>query len=292
MIRRFAVLAPGLVVSALSCLLASAAFAADDAAPAAAAPTTAPALEVVRLRPVDDEAKAVSPIDQMVDSLLAKVTNKETGEPSHQEAFDEIVGLEQPAVSRLATVLHDQNAAFDARWVAARALGKIGGTRATKELREALAKDHFSMVRVAAIRGLKDLHDEGSFDAYVKALGDDAVVVRSAAADALGALGDPRAVPPLVKALDRDDNFYRGRSLWVRRHIIAALGATESKSTVPVLMKALDDSDPTVHREAISQLERVTRVSFRIPAANEMEWMNKATPKWKAWWEQNKKDYL
>lgn len=274
---------------ALCCALASLALPAF----ASAASADAPNLEVVKLKPAED-APAVKPgaLDKEIDGLLVKISDKETSEIDHKSAFDELVRFDEPASAHLAVVLHDQNANFNQRWVAARALGKIGGPVATKELRETLAKDKFSMIRLAAIQGLKDIRDEGSFDAYVKALGDDALVVRSAAADALGALADPKAIPSLVQALDREDNFYKGRSLWVRRHIVAALGNTESRSTVPVFIKALDDADPNVHREAIAQLERVTKVTFKVPAANEDDWMNKATPKWKAWWEQNKKDWL
>ncbi len=262
--------------------------------PVAAFAESAPALEVVKLKPAAEAtpASATSNIDPLVDGLLARIVDKETAEVDHKAAFDELVKVDEPAVPRLGFVLHEQAGNYNARWVAARALGRIGGPKATKELRDTLAKDKFSMIRVAALSGLKDIRDEGSFDAYVKALGDDAMVVRSAAADALAGLADPKGIPALVKALDREDNFYKGRSLWVRRHIIAALGATESRTTVPVFIKALDDMDPNVHREAIAQLERVTKVTFKVPASNEDDWMTKATPKWKTWWEQNKKDYL
>ena len=252
---------------------------------------SAPALGVVKLKPAD-EAAVLSSVDKEIDALLARISDKATGEIADKQDFDAIVTMADRAVPRLSAVLHDQAARFDQRWVAARALGKIGGKPATRSLRRALAEDKFSMVRLAAITGLKDLGDEGSYDAFIKALGDDAMVVRSAAADALGALGDARAVDPLVRALDREDNFYKGRSLWVRRHIVAALGRIESRAAVSTLIRALDDADPTVSREAVASLERLTRVQFRIPARDQEEWMTKATPKWKSWWEENKKDYL
>lgn len=252
---------------------------------------SAPALEVVKLKP-GGNGGAKSAIDKQVDTLLARIADKETDEISDKQDFETLVALDEPAVVRLGGVLRDQNARFDHRWVAARALGRIGGTQATKTLRSTLAEDKFSMVRLAAIKALIDLNDVGSFDAFVKALNDDAMVVRSAAADALGHIGDPKAVDPLIQALDREDNFYKGRSLWVRRHIVAALGKLESRSSVPRLVKALDDMDPTVKNEAIASLERVTKVSFRVPASNDAERVSRATPKWKSWWEENKKDYL
>ncbi len=262
-------------------LLSTSAQAAEDA----------PALEVVRLKP-GAAGGAMSALDKEVDTLLGRIADKETDEISDKQDFDTLVTMDEPAIARLTGVLRDQNARFDHRWVAARALGRIGGPASTNALRTTLAEDKFSMVRLAAIKALIDLNDVGSFEAFVKALGDEAMVVRSAAADALGHLGDPKAVDPLIKALDREDNFYKGRSLWVRRHVVAALGKIESRSSVPRLVKALDDNDLTVKGEAIASLERVTKVSFRVPAANDAERISRAAPKWKTWWEENKKDYL
>lgn len=268
-------------VVAASTFLSFPAFAADSV----------PALEVVKLKP-DTGEKSVSSVDKEVDQTLARIADKETDEISDKADFDRLLELDAAAIPRLSKVLADGNARYDHRWVCARALGRIGGPKATEALRGTLEKDKFSMMRLAAIHGLKDINDAGSFDAMVKALKDEAMVVRSAAADALGALGDPRAVKPLVDALDREDNFYRGRSLWVRRHIVDALGKIESRAAVAVFIDKLDDADTGVALSAINGLERVTKVSFRVPAANQEEWRVRTAPKWKSWWAENKKDYL
>jgi len=266
---------------------------------ASAAEPESPVLDVVKLKPADGSPAAPTPAaakltdaDQEVLSALAVISDKSVDQASKNSAFGRIVGMDEQAIARLEAVLRDGNARFDQRWVSARALGKIGGKPAIKILRSVLETDKFSMIRLAAIEALKDLNDPGSFDDFVKCLTDDALVVRSAAADALGTLGDARAVDPLTKALDREDNFYKGRSLWVRRHIVAALGSIESRSSVKVLIKALDDVDPAVKGEAVSALERVTKVTFRVPASTEDERISKTLPKWKSWWQENKKDYL
>jgi HEAT repeat protein len=278
-------------VALLSVGFARPAFADDSADAAADEPTGTPALEVVRLKP-SDATIVSSAADKTVDLLLTRISDKQTGEIEHKAAFDQLVSLDDAALNRLGQILRDPNARFDQRWVSARALGRIGGMPAVRLLRTTLAEDKFSMIRLAAIAGLKDLNDAGSYDLLVKCLQDDALVVRSAAADALGTLGDARAVDPLIQALNREDNFYKGHSLWVRRHIIAALGAIDSRASVKALIKALDDQDPTVTREAIASLERVTKVTFKVPANDDAELVAKATPKWKSWWETNKKDYL
>lgn len=251
----------------------------------------APVLEVVKLKPAATGQK-LTPVDQEVDQVLARISDKETDEISDKTDFDRLIELEKAAVPRLSAVLKDPNAKYDHRWVSARALGKIGGKDAVATLRKTLDTDKFSMMRLAAIQGLRDSDDAGSFDAFIKALSDDAMVVRSGAADALGDLGDPKAVKPLIDALNREDNFYKGRSLWVRRHIVDALGKIESRSAVATLIQTLDDQDSSVSVAAVTSLERVTKVSFRVPAANQTEWLARTAPKWKSWWEENKKDYL
>ena len=251
----------------------------------------APVLEVVKLKP-SATAEKLTPVDQEIDQVLARISDKETDEISDKTDFDRLLELDQAAVIRLSQVLRNANAKYDHRWVAARALGKIGGKDATKTLRAVIAEDKFSMMRLAAIHGLKDMNDPKSYEVFVKALTDDAMVVRSAAADALGTLGDPRAVGPLVDALNKEDNFYRGRSLWVRRHIVSALGKIESRSAVSTLIQTLDDADHTVGVAAVASLEQVTKVSFRVPAKDSQERLARTAPKWKSWWEENKKDYL
>lgn len=252
--------------------------------------TSAPVLEVVKLKPAT--AGKRTPVEQEIDQLLARIADKETDEISDKADFDRILEIDAAAVPRLSAVLKDANAKYDHRWVSARALGKIGGKDAVAMLRSTATGDKFSMMRLAAIHGLKDLNDPASYDVFLKALQDDAMVVRSAAAQALGQLGDPRAVTPLVQALNREDNFYRGRSLWVRRHIVSALGKIESRAAVSVLIMTLDDADHTVGAAAVASLEQVTKVSFRVPAANSQERLARTAPKWKSWWEENKKDYL
>lgn len=268
-----------------------ASFFALPASQAIAAEAAAPALEVVKLKPAAT-AEKLTPVDQEVDQVLARIADKETDEISDKTDFDRLIELEKAAVPRLSAILKNPNGQYDQRWVSARALGRIGGKDSIKTLRSTLAEDKFSMMRLAAIQGLKDSNDAGSFDAFVTALNDDAMVVRSGAADALGALGDPRAVAPLIAALNREDNFYRGRSLWVRRHIVSALGRIDSRSAVATLIQTLDDADRSVGTAAVTSLELVTKVSFRVPAANQQEWLARTAPKWKSWWEENKKDYL
>lgn len=258
---------------------------------ASSASADPPPLKVIKLQP-KSEAPATQP--SPVQRYLVRIADDRTDTMSDQQDFNSIVEMNDSAVPVLGAVLRDPNKPFDQRWIAARALGKIGGPEALGHLKYTLENDKFSMARVAAISALNDLGDRSVRESVEKALEDDAMIVRSHAADALTRLGDHRSLPSLWKALDREDNYYKGHSLWVRKHIVATIGNLQSKKAVPRLVELLDDEDLRVGLEAINGLEKVTRFSFRVPVtkADAREYTKAVAPKWKQWWEENKSDYL
>jgi hypothetical protein len=250
-----------------------------------------PPLKVIKLQPQAN----VKPAGLQPEILrqLKRIIDDRTDVMSDRQDFETLTEMGGRAVPALGSILRDTDIGFGERWVAARALGRIGGSEARGHLVDTLENDRFSMARLAAIRGIRDLRDRSTVPIIAKYLEDDAMVVRSAAADALGELRDISAAPALLKALDREDNFYKGRSLWVRQHIVAALGEVQSRNAVPRLVQLLDDEDPRVGLAAIQSLGKITRLTFRVPGADtSIEYTRAAAPKWKAWWEENKSDYL
>jgi HEAT repeat protein len=74
--------------------------------------------------------------------------------------------------------------------------------------------------------------------------------VRSAAAEALGRIGDPRAIFPLVDAL-------RDSSSFVRRAAAIALGQMQAKEAQGAMIRALEDPNFYVRRAAINALGKL-----------------------------------
>ncbi len=147
------------------------------------------------------------------------------------------------------------------RWVCIRVLGKIDSPPGIQAL-ERLLHDDISGIRAAAAAALGDAGHREHAEKVAALLEDPAVIVRAAAADALTLLAAPSAVPYLSRALDDPSNFYRGESLWVRRHYVDALGASQDKGALPALVRCLDDGDATVVDAALQALEKVSGVSF------------------------------
>jgi len=137
---------------------------------------------------------------------------------------------------------------------AARALGWIGDTRATVVLRRALSSPG-GRLRAAAAEAVGRLARSGRPDpeavpaliALLESKSDD---VRSAAAFALGRIGDRRALDPLLKAARDRDELVCARAL-------EALGLLGDGKALDALVKATGDRRVRVRSAAVEALGRI-----------------------------------
>jgi HEAT repeat protein len=142
------------------------------------------------------------------------------------------------AVEPLIKALGDEDE--DVCMNAAEALGEIGDTRAVGPLIKNLSARTFGRssindTKTSQLSATWALADIGvaAVEPLIKALGDEDDDVRWLAADALGEIGDERAVEPLIKAL-RDDNVHCAAE---------ALGNIGDVRAVEPLIKALEDEE-------------------------------------------------
>lgn len=189
-----------------------------------------------------------------------------------------LVKIGAPAVKPLVAVLKGSDSWVLARSTAAKALGGIGRARAVPPLVAAL-KDSDDGVRQRAAEALGEIGDARAVEPLVVALKDSDYRVCSAAAralvkigppsvkaliavlkyndsyvrqqtvEALGEIGDARAVPPLLAALKDSDGGVR----WV---VAEALGKIGDARAVEPLVSALKDSDHEVRWAAASALKK------------------------------------
>jgi HEAT repeat protein/beta-lactamase regulating signal transducer with metallopeptidase domain len=109
--------------------------------------------------------------------------------------------------------------------------------------------DANAVVRIAAANSLGTLGDPRAIAALAKALREDTDArVREAAAHALGDIDDPRAVGPLLDALKTE------RAPNVREKIVHALGEIDDPSAVAGISAVLKDPSVAVRRAAVSAL--------------------------------------
>jgi len=179
-------------------------------------------------------------IRDAAEEALRKIGSSTWARASAAKALGQIG--DETAVPVLMKQLEDPNSTVRLRVV--RALSRIGDARAARPLAKLLASEEDGEVReeIAGAFGTQGLVGPAIVDACIRALSDESRSVRSRAARALGRLANPRAALPLVGAL--------GDSYWsVRRdaeNSIMNLGPR----AVPPLIDALDSRKPVVRLRA------------------------------------------
>ena len=87
---------------------------------------------------------------------------------------------------------------------------------------------------------------------------DPALVVRTAAVETLFDLKSSESTAKLWKSLNFKENFRKGKSLWVRSHIMRALSEFAEKKDIKRFAHHLNDKDKKVQVWAVRGIERVT----------------------------------
>lgn len=200
-----------------------------------------------------------------------------------QARFDEIVARGAHALPTLSRIYRDKSSAELEIWVAARAMGRIGGDGARNTLVGGLASPRI-ITRLGAVSALEIMKDKESAEALEKALFDRAMAVRAAAADALAAIGSRNSSLALSEALNIPANFKDGKSLFVRRHIVDALGSIGSIGGLEALVGTLGDDEPAMRLAAVHSLQQITGMNFRGGAGPEAPVSADEIQSWQNWW--------
>lgn len=152
-------------------------------------------------------------------------------------------------------LLHDPE--VNVRYQAAVSLGDLARPEAVRSLNQALGDDEW--VQFAVIEALMKIRDESSINAFVRALDKSSELVASMIIDALGELGNIKAVPMLMKRLDNSPAALRNKILRAIVRImgsrsLALLSPDERKRIGFYLLVALDDEDPEIQDAAMAGL--------------------------------------
>jgi HEAT repeat protein len=145
----------------------------------------------------------------------------------------------EPLLEPLAAALADDDDA-ERRNAARTALATLAGpgaaapAAALRKLRELIHSPDLSDVRLLAASALGESGNPAARHDLESALADPQPNVVSAASDALGILGDTRAVPALLEIAGRGD-------FWIRASAIVALGRLGDSRAIPVLTAALKE---------------------------------------------------
>ncbi|KKO19819.1 MAG: hypothetical protein DCC43_07735 [Candidatus Brocadia sp.] len=164
-------------------------------------------------------------------------------------AAKELVKLKDPSViDVLIQAISDTSE--EVRAEAIQALGEIGDERAVKPLVHALDDESLN-VREKAAKSLGKLGKREAGDALISALSKNTdLSIVCALIEALGQIGDPRAVEPLLMFLTHKESQ-------IREYTAAALGKLRDSRAVDALIAALNDEQERVRWYAADSLGKI-----------------------------------
>ncbi len=116
------------------------------------------------------------------------------------------------------------------------------------KLVEAMGSDDAATRRAATSALMK--MDKAAVPALLAGLNNRNLEVQIASADALGRIGDEKAVKPLLRLVPKGDHRLRAAA-------IEALGNIGDRSAMPALIKAANDKDDLVQKTAIAAMLRI-----------------------------------
>jgi HEAT repeat protein len=156
------------------------------------------------------------------------------------------------------TLLADSE--VNVRYQAAVSLGELGHSEAAKCLNKALQDEEW--VQFAVIEALKKIRDESSVSHLIEALGKGSDLVDSIIIDALGDIGNVKAVPLLLRSMDSAPVPLRNRIVQALVKMLGGqtlhlLGQEEMEKFRNYLLTAIEDDDSEVQDAAVQGLEYI-----------------------------------
>ncbi|HET6248066.1 MAG TPA: PVC-type heme-binding CxxCH protein [Tepidisphaeraceae bacterium] len=158
------------------------------------------------------------------------------------------------AIPALVALLNDAKAPPYGRWHAIWTLDMIDGGKAARSAILAVAKDDKAemSVRMQAVRQLGTCQAADATDACVSLLNNDNAAMRFRAATALGRIGNPAAIAPLLNKLDEKDLFTHFADFTALKRI----GLADAKAW-PAIIKGFDSTNPAIRAGAGLALHEV-----------------------------------
>jgi len=191
---------------------------------------------------------------QVIHALIQAATNKNIPIDAREAAVKSLGDIGNPeVVDTLIQILKDSSVEYTVRSDAALALGRIGDPKAIEPLIRTLYDEWYEKaigLREAIAESLGAFRDPRVIDALIYALSRD-YRTAFAAAESLKKLRDRRAVEPLIDILDDDTKKAHARELAVQ-----ILGVLGDPRAIPALVKTLYDNSELMREYAVESLQR------------------------------------
>lgn len=160
-------------------------------------------------------------------------------------------------IQALSGLAKSKQASIRTRWRAITSLSMIDKQHSLPVVEQALSSGHWYL-RNAGMVAIVHADSKRAKQWAMHLIKDPALVVRTAAVQALKKLNAVESKESLWQELYSAKNFKKGKSLWVRRHIVEALSEFENPGSEEKFVKVLRDQDDSLYTAAIKGLERIT----------------------------------
>lgn len=142
------------------------------------------------------------------------------------------------------------------RWYVVMAMTKLAGKAILPHL-ELLKNDEHSswVIRMAIAKSLSVISSNKANDLLNIMLDDRSMLVRTVVVDLISQNKNQSSFLFLLSAIDSKENFYKGKSMLIRKHIIDAIYNVGGKKAKKLLTAKLNDSDKEVALRAKKYLD-------------------------------------
>lgn len=163
------------------------------------------------------------------------------------------------AIAELQSVAFNSGYSLADRWRAVTVIARVFPEDGQSVLEKAMQSSEWFLRNAAAV-GLKHSQRSWAIKWARILMHDPALVVRTSAVETLQALGAIEAEDLLWEKLYASENYSRGQSLWIRRHIAEALSKFARPGQEAAFQKILLDKDESLHPVALQTLNRIAGV--------------------------------
>lgn len=181
------------------------------------------------------------------------------------EKFKQLVSFGSATISGLVKITQNNKLDMQVRWVAAQALGVLGGDLSLSALIKLLS-DSDPMMRIAGARALGELKDIRATNSLIKVFEkESAAVVKVAIIDAFSSMKSSNALDFLFREL-HDEKKFEGKNSFVRVHCVNAITNIAGQGAIRDLIDIADDFDNDVRLAVQQALMRLSNQTTPPPA--------------------------
>lgn len=191
---------------------------------------------------------------------------------------------DQQRLELLNEIAFNKGQSISMRWRALTSMGMIEGKKAQPHIEKAVRSEQWYM-KNAGIVAMAHANKNSAVEWAKRLLTDRALLVRTAAVQTLKKLKATSSESDLWKSLYAKQNYKRGQSLWVRRHIVETLAEIAQPGRESNFIQVLKDPDRSLVKPAIQGLERITNKKLGESGANLMEKQRL----WLQWWQKKQR---